>query len=377
MVHLSKKKLFGLASFLIVFLILSLITDLDQRILKTARAQRQGIIFNGDFEDGNLSGYYWHHNAPEVVTAPHPVRAGTYSMRSYLHRYESTHSIRTEVHVCDDDSAPANTCDNLNLGIGKEHWLGFSTYFPADYVVDKPGDGDELIFQIQAVPDPGEDWLSPIFAIYIIADEYVLISRWESGSATVWRHSWIPDRGKWTDWVIHVKLSYSSNGWMEIWYDGELVASRSGPNCFNDRQGPQIEFGIYKWPWGEGWAGPGNTDWRLLYHDEFRVGNASASYQDVAPGGVSSTPKPTPQVFISLSPGWNVTTWPNVSNYTAQTALNDIDTDCEAGTGLVIARKEQDFWEEYVAGYGGKNYDLQSNKNYSIKVSRACLWAPQ
>lgn len=57
----------------------------------------------------------------------------------------------------------------------------------------------------------------------------------------------------------------------------------SGPNTFNDAKGPFFKMGLYK-----GWQKPATrTDAvskRVLYHDEFRLAGANATYKDVAPG---------------------------------------------------------------------------------------------
>jgi len=88
------------------------------------------------------------------------------------------------------------------------------------------------------------------------------------------------------------------------------------------------------------------------------------------------TPTPTPPPSFPLSPGWNQITWPDIQNYTAKTALGDIDSDCGAGTAVAIAKKEKDWWEKYVQNYGGENFSLQSNQSYHIKVSKNCTWNP-
>jgi hypothetical protein len=79
---------------------------------------------------------------------------------------------------------------------------------------------------------------------------------------------------------------------------------------------------------------------------------------------------------ISLSQGWNKIAWPNSSNYTAKNSLKDIDSDCGSGTSLIIARKINAFWQDYMVGFGGKNFNLQSNQNYFLKVSKSCAWGP-
>lgn len=79
---------------------------------------------------------------------------------------------------------------------------------------------------------------------------------------------------------------------------------------------------------------------------------------------------------ISLSLGWNQVTWPDVSGYTAKTALEDIDNDCGGNTAVVIARKRKNWWEEDVKDFGGRNFSLQNNQNYFINVSKSCSWTP-
>ena len=90
--------------------------------------------------------------------------------------------------------------------------------------------------------------------------------------------------GVWTDWVFHVKWSYQADGILEIWKNGEKVVDQKGPNTFNDAKGPYFKMGLYK-----GWKDPDRpsdaVNKRVLYHDEFRMAGADASYTDVAPGG--------------------------------------------------------------------------------------------
>lgn len=303
-----------ITSFPILVLLLALITlPLTLFLLRQQTYYRgkasdgEKVIFKGDFERGNLTGFFWNQNKPEVVEAPHPVRAGRYSMKSYLHRYDSKYSYRTMVQAGSKDTNPEGFRENLSLDINKEYWLGFSIFVPSDFTPD--GDGcDELWFQIQAVPDPDELWRSPVLAIYVSENNYSIVNRWDTkpqssgmswtGTTSLANPSVVPDRGKWVDWVFHVKWSWQDGGLVEVWKDGNLIGTRHGPNCSNDREGPRISFGVYKWPWKL--DGPGASAClssvveRLIYIDEFRVGNASAGYNDVSPS--DSSP------LISLTP---------------------------------------------------------------------------
>lgn len=79
---------------------------------------------------------------------------------------------------------------------------------------------------------------------------------------------------------------------------------------------------------------------------------------------------------FSLSSGWNEIVWSDAAGFTGQTVLESIDSYCGAGTGLAIAQKPGDFWEEYVAGYGGRHFVLTNAGYYYLNLSRQYTWDP-
>lgn len=85
------------------------------------------------------------------------------------------------------------------------------------------------------------------------------------------------EAGTWTNWKFHVKWSYQSDGLVEIWKDGQLVVSKTGPNTYNDRQGPYFKIGIYKPDWKYK-PQKSNTTQRVIYFDEVRVENNSSAW---------------------------------------------------------------------------------------------------
>jgi len=198
------------------------------------------------------------------------------------------------VHVGSDDSNPPGTHDALKFDIGGEYWIGFSIYIPDDLVIDVAGLGDILV-QWQATPDEGEDYRSPVLVISVDADEWLIVSRWDTRAQTPPGNTWTGAEdiyraplgssiGKWTDWVINIKWEYDSSGFVKVWRDGDLIVDRTGPNCSNDQVGPYMEMGVYKSSWKyPPETYPSNTDWRLFYHDELRIAAADASHEDVAP----------------------------------------------------------------------------------------------
>ena len=266
---------------------------------------RTGIVHgSGHFEDADLRGFYGEGNDPEAVSSGHPVRAGVYSMRAYLNRAESGTSYRTMVVVRADDQTPfSDPNDEFHFIIGDEYWIGFAVHVQADLVSDPP-DFTDIIWQVQRDPDEGEFYRIPSVALVIDTVEVdgELENRWrvwrcwdtrESDPGQSWEYTeWYQlmlemggDVGRWTDWVFHIIWDYRNNGdgLLQVWRNGIEVLNVSGGNTSNEiEKGPFTSFGVYKWPWRD--ETETNSEWRLLYFDEFRIGDDTASYKDVKPG---------------------------------------------------------------------------------------------
>ncbi len=344
---------------------------------------RNGIIWEGDFEEGDLTGFYWHNNAPEVVSAPEPVRAGTYAMRSYLHRYESEYKYRTEAIVGLDQTAPPDTRLEYTFDIGSEYWIGISIFVPTEMLGDVEGLSD-VVMQIQACPDEGEDWRSPVFAIEVDGDNWRIYSRWDTRSTTPAGNSFTGENvvydepiassvGTWTDWVIHVVWSYESDGLLQVWRDGDMVVDRTGPNCSNDERGPHPAFGVYKWPWRDDSAET-DSDWRLVYHDEFRIGDYRASYADVAPGDGGTVPAPTATPVNTPEPTETPVPEATLTPTSLPTPdpLTVIVDDADPG---FTASYSQDAWETYEAT-GAQHYGGTHTYNHLIGAGAdQALWS--
>jgi Polysaccharide lyase len=81
--------------------------------------------------------------------------------------------------------------------------------------------------------------------------------------------------GKWYDFVVQVKWTWRSDGFIKMWKDGKLVYEHHGSTYFDygsKTQGPYWKAGAYT-----------ETRPALVYVDEYRMGNSSATYKDVAP----------------------------------------------------------------------------------------------
>lgn len=97
-------------------------------------------------------------------------------------------------------------------------------------------------------------------------------------------------KGKWVDFVIQAKWTGNSDGFFKLWtrVDNSGYVQKvnyAGPTYWNDEaRGPYFKMGLYKG--NPNWDGPGAP--RYLYTDEYRLGNATSSFQEVAPGGSGS-----------------------------------------------------------------------------------------
>jgi hypothetical protein len=251
--------------------------DIALRILRGDR-RRRGLLFDSDFEDESLEGWRISGNAPTITNER--ARAGRRALRTSLDRRKDRVPYRTEV------SGP-------RADVGKEYWYGFSIFLPQSYRTDRIW---EIVAQWHGVPDldDGENWRNPVMALSTTNGRWDWVSRWDDKRNTfasgkreyggTRKYDLGPyERDVWTDWVVHIKWSYGPDGVLEVWKNGAKVIEQNGPNAFNDQRGPYFKMGLYK-----GWRDPDRpsdaADKRLLYHDEFRMGAATATYTDVAPG---------------------------------------------------------------------------------------------
>ncbi len=257
----------------------------------------QSPVWVGNFEHGviNLtkenskSPWYEQANLATVVTAP--VRSGSYAVKFFVDRINSTNSYRSMI-------IPKGTPHAFALvqDIGKHYWYGFSTYFPASWTSDNIW---ELVAQMHGRPDLdiGEDYRNPFLGFYSDGDSINIRNKWDAkrntfesgkrvygGERSLWKGAIL--REQWTDWVMHAKWSYEDDGYIEIWQNGVKIVEATGPNCFNDEKGGYFDIGIYK-GWKDRYVPEGKVGTRLIYFDEVRItegGDNIDRYNDVYVG---------------------------------------------------------------------------------------------
>lgn len=226
----------------------------------------------------NNGSEYWAllpHSAQIVPTPNREERTGSNSVKFTLKESDWDVTNRSEIGL---QSVPADS----------EYVYRFSTFLPESYVADP---SHEIIAQWHAKPDfhLGEPWsgAGPVLSLNIADGNWLLDSRWDSrqimkskeqregpkegpkvsaeGSESIELDNY--QTGQWTDWVFRVKWSLEDDGFIEVWQNGELVWSRTGPNRYNDLLGPYLRMGVYK---PAGWEEAQVTQ-REVYYDDLAV----------------------------------------------------------------------------------------------------------
>ncbi len=256
-----------------------------------------------DFEDGTIGNWGEIHcpscdHAVSVVNDP-------LGINNYVGRFEHQFAdfTRDDSYIDSDDKkamiwGPGPVYHYDTVEMGREYWYGFRVLIPDSF----PTQLNWFYFaQWHGWADEGEASRSPALGLKYVNDEfwveliYSSTKIQSSNNGTVVRpyiSSKYAERGKWHDFVVHVRWSYENDGRLEVWIDGNQnqVVNYQGPIGYNDDRGPWFLFGIYRSPV----ENQGDT---VIYTDDYKRG---WSYEDVDPGGtVYPTVTPTP----TLAPG--------------------------------------------------------------------------
>lgn len=218
-------------------------------------------------------------------------RSGNGSYKFYLPGYGTN-----------SDPCGSTSCQHVQLNpvvnsvsrlkFNTEYWVGFSMYLPYDFnrapggwfdFFDTHQDPDPCDFPINLI-DTATASGKEVINFRIRGDSRQCTPSYDAAVRWVERSIPLPSNGAWHDFVLHFKLSYNpeDNPFFQAYIDGNLVISDFGINAANDSVAPFLKLGIY-----------GLTDQPLtLYYDEIRIGDASSSYSEVAPGGGSTVDQP-------------------------------------------------------------------------------------
>lgn len=184
--------------------------------------------------------------------------------------------------------------------MGSEYWYGFSIYLPPDWQVDPQGNilaqWHAIIDQTKTTKTKGDSKGFPPVSLAVENGNWVLKIHWNtqgdasSGPGYGSRTIKLGDikTGVWTDFVMHAKWSHGSDGLVQLWQGGQQVVNYTGPDEYNDKQGPYFKIGIYHPDWKSFKADTYQQDTAAtrpitVYDDDVRIAQAPATYTDVAP----------------------------------------------------------------------------------------------
>jgi len=93
------------------------------------------------------------------------------------------------------------------------------------------------------------------------------------------------ERGKWHQLVFHIVHSPNNDGLIEIWQNNKKMHTIKGPNMRRNYALPGFKLGIYKWTWNKQKT---NTDKRVVYFENVKIGNEGALLSDFTSGSIPS-----------------------------------------------------------------------------------------
>jgi hypothetical protein len=222
---------------------------------------RQNLLLESTFEGTNyLAG--WNNNqhccAYSVTQSSERVKGGSSALKLDVRSNDPSTSgaIRSEITL---ESDP----------LDQERWYGFSMYLK-DWLDDDAG---ESVFEW--APDlSGGD---PI-ALLTSGGRFTFTTNSGGSANNVYTDIGPVISNQWVDFVIHVRWATDTTGLLQVWTNGNLVINRTGVKTTSSTC--YLKLGINKFGWS---TQSSAVNQRVLFFDELRRGNASATYNDVAP----------------------------------------------------------------------------------------------
>ena len=247
------------------------------------------ILLNANFtnvDDVTEVGFKYSGNKNAKVVE----KEGNRILKMSLDRFEDPISYRSEVTV--SDLSEHDFAKGLYAYIGREYWYSVRIFIPKDWQFD---DDNEIILQWHTRPDfdLGENWRNPPISLMIgkmgtgIGMNYLLVVHADKKRITPKRDSYnrytfsekyilgglVNDLGRWNEWVFRIKWSFTDNGRLTVWKNGEqLLDLKNQANTFNDYYGPYFKLGIYKWSWKKmSGSCDRRVDKRVIFYDDIKI----------------------------------------------------------------------------------------------------------
>lgn len=197
-----------------------------------------------------------------------------YSLTQSSKSSEGMSALRLEVRSSDQQVSSSIRSELVQPSekAGTERWYGFKMYLE-NWVDDE---AREHVFQWH----PDDAGGSAVGSLFTSGGRYEFVTTHFAGT----NGNGYSDLGpivsnQWVSWVLHIKWAADRTGIIQIWKDGKQVLDVTNTVTSPDI-GSYFKLGINKFGWG---IQPSSTSQRILYYDEVRIGDESASYEDVKP----------------------------------------------------------------------------------------------
>lgn len=169
---------------------------------------------------------------------------------------------------------------------GDEIWLGWSIFIPS---LAGPDHATVLQMGCRKV-GKGQ---GPPFNLGPEKGRWSLVTKVDDGKQVHDLGDIVED--EWTDFVLHLRFTRGNDGIMEFWKDGEKLINyherMTLPSFFGEVCG--FAAGIY-----DPYASTARLGRMVVFHDEFRLGGADSSYEDVAPGPIRPVSRPSEPIEL-------------------------------------------------------------------------------
>jgi len=283
-----------------------------------------------------------------------------------------------------------------NLIYGTEFWLAFSVYFPADWKPDSKF--GHIIFQMHQNPDGCDTLANPPMALsynpngslelHFAGDSRDCMS--DSYQTSKYRILGNVIPGSWHDFVLHAKISYNPDAFVQFWINGEKkVDEKNVRTCYNNTQKygtyTYLKFGLYTWSWKNVNYPIGTSpdpDRIIVYYDDIKFGNNTCSYDDFIFGEAPPAPSchlytNTTSVPTGFGASWNTLT--TTKEMLMKASCADTSTTFEIGNGnqsMYIYKNgyyyKDSKWNPITftgTAVSGSDVWLKGNANYTLSNS--------
>lgn len=220
------------------------------------------LLLSTDFADGTVNPWGVQANSGDISVVTSPTDSSKKVMKAHINVNEDFS------HVANGTPRSELVDHKIVINNDSEYLIKFSTYLPSDFQMENLYSNPHIFFQVLQNVILG----SPPLSIGIDKDNYRMASCTGDG------HSKRPavvkplgkvtdDLGKWVDWMVFYRPSYSENGKIIIWKNKQVVINYTGFCAYKDVTS-YIKTGIYKWDWKKA---PTTTTDIIMYFSNINI----------------------------------------------------------------------------------------------------------